>query len=101
MPLTALLVMTSPVTLFLAARGNPYCITLWVSLDQTWQAGLHPILNWLLKPDKMKFGNPDFTASKVIGNNLGQRHFRRIDAVLSFFDPRKGSHSKHAAESNI
>lgn len=81
--------------LFLMFCKNALRINFWLtkwservmtSIDQHWQVVLAPLLN-LGVSTQHKFGNPDETASSVVGKNLkatGALRWRVIEFMLSF-----------------
>lgn len=79
---------------------HKWCGNVWVWLDQGFQTVYAPILNVLLQPSgTAMFGNPDETASSVVGKNLNTNNsFVYIDSVLSFFDKNSRQHAKDSIE---
>ena len=62
-----------------------YCTRVMISIDQHWQVVLAPILN-IGVTTRHRFGNPDETASSVVGKNLratNGRHWILIELLLS------------------
>jgi hypothetical protein len=74
---------------FIFRTRNPFtrwCVANLLSIDQFWQVLLAPILNIGVNTAH-KFGNPDETASSVVGKNLRETNELRwkvIEFFLSF-----------------
>lgn len=81
-------------------RLQQYCKFVWIWVDQGFQVMWSPLLNFILRPCRhYMFGNPDETASSVIGKNLTTNmSFVYIDKVLSFFDKTSKTHAKDSIE---
>lgn len=81
------------------ALGNRYALAVMTSVDQLWQVIASPIFNvWA---HKYKFGNPDETASSVVGKNLRATNgleWRIIEFVLRWLFEFGKPHSIKAIE---
>jgi hypothetical protein len=81
------------------AFGSRYVLSVLTSVDQLWQVIASPVLN--LWQHKYRFGNPDETASSVIGKNLRSGNgleYRIIEFVLSWLFEFGKPHSIKAIE---
>lgn len=62
-----------------------------ITIDQGANTVAGPVLNWILRPQVARFGDPDETLSSVFGKNLtsGQcRGCRLVCRILNWIDPR-------------